>query len=138
MGDKMFSYMKVRSAIAGIVLTLAFACADGAIAQSARGTADDFLAQYNAADAQGRQLLEMFIAGQERGLLTANQYLTVVKSKNTLYCPTDDVGLTPPQLIDAIRKIVTTDNRSGSIPLSVVVLVALQRNFPCASPASPK
>ena len=103
----------------------------GAFAQSGSGTVSDFLTQYDSADAKGRQVLEMFIAGQERGLLTANQYLQVVKSKNALYCPPDDAALTPPQLVDAVRKLTASDGRAAAIPLAVAILMVLQRSYPC-------
>jgi Rap1a immunity proteins len=124
----------IRRGTAAIVVALALS-AGTASAQDGNGSANDFLSQYDAADAQARQLLEMFIVGQERGLLTANQYLKVEKSKNALYCPPGDAALTPPQLVETVRDLVSRDGRAGAAPLSVVVLMALQRSYPC--PKSP-
>jgi hypothetical protein len=109
-----------------------------AYAQDGTGDANDFLSQYDAASPTGRQLLEMFIIGQERGILVANQFLKVARSKNTIYCPPDDAALAPTQLVDMTRKTVASDGRIGTMPLSVVVLMTLQRNYPCAKTDRPK
>lgn len=118
-------------------LILVLALGTSAVANAQTGNASDFLSQYDAADQTGRQILEMFILGQERGMLTANQYLQV-HAKPVIYCPPADTMLVPGQIIDMLRTTVASDGRIGAMPLQVAVLMTLQRNYPCAANSKPK
>lgn len=64
------------------------------------------------------------------GLLWANTMLKKRKQP-LLYCQPDRLTLTDTQVIDMMRQAIIDKPKWGDFPVGLMVLLALQRTFPC-------
>jgi hypothetical protein len=79
---------------------------------------------------EDRTHLEHWIGGMQIALLWAN---TMLKNRKQplLYCQPDHLTLTDTQVIDIIRQAMIDKPKWGDFPVALMVLLALQRTFPC-------
>ncbi len=79
---------------------------------------------------EDRRHIENFIGAMEIGLLWANVGLKH-QGQALLYCQPDKLVITNSQMIDMIRRAIKDDAKLGDYPVGMVVLVTLQKTFPC-------
>ena len=79
---------------------------------------------------EDRRHIESFISAMQIGLLWANAELKH-RGQALLYCQPDKLVITNSQMIDMMRRAIKDDAELGGYPLGMVVLVTLQKTFPC-------
>ena len=81
---------------------------------------------------EDRKHVEELIGGMQIGLLWANTMLEK-RGQPLLYCQPDHLMITDTQMIDMMRRTMKDKPKWGDFPLGMMVLVTLQRTFPCKS-----
>ncbi len=79
---------------------------------------------------QGRQRIEDAVGGMTTGLLWANAMLRE-RGQPLLYCQPDKLDLAGAQVIGMMRQAMRDNPKWGDFALGMMVLVTLQRTFPC-------
>jgi hypothetical protein len=124
----------MRNVIVTLVLLLALSASDATakddlpkIDGSIRSTLDVYDKFLVPEDRKG---IESFIGGMQIGLLWANVVLKE-RGQPLLYCQPDKLVITDSQMIDMMRRAMNDNPKWGDFPLGMMVLVTLQRTFPC-------
>ncbi|MFZ2079391.1 MAG: hypothetical protein WAV38_22630 [Xanthobacteraceae bacterium] len=81
---------------------------------------------------EDRKHIETFINGMQIGLLWANVMLKE-RGQPLLYCQPEHLTITDSQMLDMMRRAMKDKPKWGDYPLGMMVLVTLQRAFPCKS-----
>jgi hypothetical protein len=89
--------------------------------------AETLLKNYDAATPDGKQYFGELLVHFEDGVSWAN----VMRKDARLYCLPRQLVLTGEQLIDILRRELRERPGSGNYPYRLVLIVALQRVFPC-------
>jgi len=79
---------------------------------------------------EDRHHIENFIGGMQIGLLWANVMLHS-RGQPLLYCQPDHLTITDSQMLDMMRRAMKENPKWGDFPVGMMVLVTLQRTFPC-------
>jgi hypothetical protein len=77
-----------------------------------------------------REHIENYIGGIQLGLLWANVMLKE-RGQPLLYCQPEHLTITGSQMLDMIRRAMKDKPKWGDFPLGMMILVTLQRTFPC-------
>ena len=80
-----------------------------------------------------RELIEAEMLAIQDGMLTANGYLVTYRKEPPMYCQPGKLSLTPPQLMDMLRRAVTADPKIGEADPALAILIVLRQTFPCSS-----
>jgi hypothetical protein len=97
-------------------------------------SANQFLAQYDAAErlsSTERSIWESHVLDTENGFSWANSMMHVERHITPLYCKPGTVEFTSEQLVDMLRRYLGDNNDLGSKPMALVLMMALQKNYPC-------
>lgn len=79
---------------------------------------------------EDRKEIANWIGAMEIGLLWANVMLKN-RGQPLLYCQPDHLTITDGQMIDMMRRAMKDNPKWGDFPVGMMVLVTLQRTFPC-------
>ena len=80
--------------------------------------------------AADRKQIEQLIGGMQVGLMWANVFLKD-RGQPRLYCQPERLKITDSLMIDMMRETMKDKPNLGDLPLGMMVLVTLQRTFPC-------
>lgn len=119
----------MRSVVLTLILLLAFAASTATAEEngSIRSTLDAYDKILVPKD---RKIIETLIGGMTIGLLWANATLKE-RGQPLLYCQPDKLVITQSQIIDMMRRTMKDNPKWGDFPLGMMVLMTLQRTFPC-------
>lgn len=78
-----------------------------------------------------QDITKMHINGMGQGLLWANVLLKQ-RGNTPLYCQPAQLGMTPEQYIAILEDYVKGDAKRREAPAPLMLLIALQRVFPCS------
>jgi hypothetical protein len=96
-------------------------------------SANEFLAQYDAAERSSsieRSTWERHVLDTENGFSWANSMMHVGRHQTPLYCKPGKVEFTSKQLVDILRRYLEENKDLGSKPMALVLMMALQEDFP--------
>jgi hypothetical protein len=111
--------------LAALCLFSTVACAE---------SANEFLAQYGEAERSSsveRSIFERHVLDTENGFSWANSMMHVGRHQTPLYCKPGKVELTSGQLVEILRRYLEENKDLGSRPMALVLMMALQKDFPC-------
>jgi hypothetical protein len=97
-------------------------------------SANQFLAQYEAAEQSSsmeRSIWEGHVLDTENGFSWANSMMHVERHITPLYCKPGTVEFTSERLVDILKRYLDENNDLGSKPMALVLMMALQKDFPC-------
>lgn len=120
--------MPILGRLIAALLLLVLAIPKRAVASTFSAT--QFLASYKKSNAAEKQLLEIAVNNLHGGLFWANVALRR-KGQAPLYCQPERLSLTSVQLINMIENEMRDDADLKDAPFGVVLLIALQKVFPC-------
>ena len=112
--------MKVR--IAALLTALA-------VPAHAEFSAAEALAAIDEGDDFSR-LADVYIGGNFNGVSWVNTYMET-QGIDPLYCPPRDRALSDREKIAMMRDAVARDDALGELPAGLVVMLTLQRAYPC-------
>ena len=119
--------MKIRVLIfAALISSLGFAIEPSC----AEPLAKNVVEMYDRGDSTTRKLLDVTIVNISNGLMWANNELTKRKTP-PLYCQPENLAINGSQLIDIVRRTIGQEQRLSNYPLGMVLLISMQRVFPC-------
>jgi hypothetical protein len=119
-----------ESAIRIVLLTALCLFSTAAGAESA----NQFLAQYDAAERSSsteRSIWRGHVLDTENGFSWANSMMHVERHITPLYCKPGTAEFTGEQLVDVLRRYLEENNDLGSKPMALVLMMALQKDYPC-------
>ena len=102
-------------------------------AAHAEPDANKFLRDYDAATAAEKRLMSEGLSRVELGMSWVNVFLTENRNERSVYCPPNTLALSGDQLVDVLRKEVKGTPEEASRPYGLVLLLALQKAYPCQS-----
>lgn len=123
---------KTGHAIIGILISAIIALA--ATPAHAETDAKTFLATYDSANLANQRVFRNTLSVIENGISWANASLSA-KRHILLYCPPRLMVLTGGQILDMVRREVASDIGMGNYPVGMVVVMALEKVFPCPTDA---
>ena len=98
-------------------------------------SAKDYLARHDAAKGDVEKFIwKRHIEDTQNGMSWANSTLVTGRHETPLYCTPNKVVLTSEQLVDILKRYLEQykDYKDlGSQPMALVLLMALQEDFPC-------
>ncbi|MBX9775749.1 MAG: hypothetical protein K2Y71_15310 [Xanthobacteraceae bacterium] len=98
--------------------------------RAAEPSLNEFLKDYD--DPDRRAAVVANLSSIETALGWANSALRAQRmSRRALYCLPDNLTIAPHELISLLRDALWDEPRLGDRPIGFVVLVTLQRAFPC-------
>ena len=121
--------MKIQVSIfAALISCLGFTI----LPSRAENSAGDALRIYDKGNKETREMLELIITETQNGASWTNAIL-IRQKKQPLYCTPPNLVFTASQLVDIIRRAIKEDQDQdlSKYPLGMVLLVSLQRVFPC-------
>lgn len=107
--------------------------ASGVASDSLVETARSAIASYKGTNAIKKMVAEYYVFGIEEGFGWANSSL-VKRGATPLYCPPPKLAITADQTMTILEKFLTEDADAyiSGLPPGIVLLLALERTFPCA------
>jgi len=98
---------------------------------SAEMDAKTLLKAYDVATPKEKDVVLFTITRTQNGMSWANSALRMQRKEDPLYCVPDNLVLTGEQIVDILRRYLNEEPSAGERPYGLVMLVALQRTFPC-------
>jgi len=93
------------------------------------------LKAYDSSDSANRKIWELIFGNTQNGIHWANSVL-VQRKQQPLYCPPDNFSPTGPEALEMLREITNSNPDLLNIPYGFVLLLALQKKYPCPQPDS--
>jgi hypothetical protein len=94
----------------------------------AEADASTFLAGIYGGDAT----MLMVLNGYANGISWANSVLAH-RGQPRLFCPPDDVAISPEQNAEMLRRYVRDNPRARTVPAGLAMFLALEASFPCGA-----
>jgi hypothetical protein len=88
------------------------------------------LRAYDEADLANRKIWELIFGNTQNGINWANAVL-LQRKQQPLYCPPDNFSPTGPEALEMLREITNSNSKLLNIPYGFVLLLALQKKYPC-------
>jgi hypothetical protein len=88
------------------------------------------LRAYDSADAANRKIWELIFGNTQNGIHWANSVL-IQRKQQPLYCAPDNFSPTGPEALAMLREMTTSNPKLLDIPYGFVLLLALQKKYPC-------
>jgi hypothetical protein len=88
------------------------------------------LRAYDSSDSDGRKTWELIFGNTQNGINWANSVL-VHRKQQPLYCPPDNFSPTGSEALEMLREITNSNSKLLNIPYGFVLLLALQKKYPC-------
>ena len=88
------------------------------------------LKAYDSSDSANRKIWELIFGNTQNGIHWANSVL-VQRKQQPLYCPPDNFSPTGPEALEMLREITNSNPDLLNIPYGFVLLLALQKKYPC-------
>jgi hypothetical protein len=91
-----------------------------------------FLQDYDRGTAAEKRLMADSLARVESGMSWVNVYLAEDRKERPVYCPPNTLAPSNEELVGILRKEAEASPSEGSRPLGLVLMLALQKAFPCS------
>lgn len=91
------------------------------------------LKAYDSADPANRKVWELIFGNTQNGINWANAAL-IQRKQQPLYCAPDNWSPTGPEALEMLREITNSNPDLLNIPYGFVLLLALQKKYPCPQP----
>ena len=101
------------------------------IEASAEMDAKTLLKTYDVAAPKDKEIVLFTISRTQNGMSWANSALRTQRKEDPLYCAPTNVVLTGEQIVDILRRHLKEDPSAEEVPYGLVMLLALQKTFPC-------
>ena len=97
----------------------------------AESDANQFLRSFDAGTLAERHRMSENLSQIETGMSWINVFIAEDRKERPIYCPPNTLAPTGGQLVDVLRTEVRRVPEEGSRPLGLVLMLALQKAFPC-------
>ena len=101
------------------------------IESSAEMDAKTLLKTYDVAAPKDKEIVLFTVSRTQNGMSWANSALRTQRKEDPLYCVPSNVVLTGEQIVDILRRHLKEDPSAEEVPYGLVMLLALQKTFPC-------
>jgi hypothetical protein len=113
-----------------LALTILSCCVLSAIAR-AEPDVNKFLQDYDRGPAGEKRLMADNLSRVESGMSWVNVYLAENRKEHPIYCPPNTLAPSGEELVGILRKEAEASPSEGSRPLGLVLMLALQKAYPC-------
>jgi hypothetical protein len=113
------------------LIALVFGATIATTTAHAETTLNGLLANYAAADATNKLVIEAIVQSSQVSISWANTYLKSERKEAPLYCPPATLVISVPQTFDILRRAVKDEPAIGKLPFGAAMIYSLQKAFPC-------
>lgn len=94
-------------------------------------TAAQALHEYDTGSADDHHVIEDVIVSEFDGVYWAQTYSVKVRHNPPIYCRGDAPVMTPTQMVEAVRDVITKSPDYGNLSLGASVVIALTEKYRC-------